>query len=67
MYVSGGYWVAKKHVMEKEPLNENLMWEQGEDYEWSERVLWSEKYNYKMNVHSTVQTLKDKRLSAELL
>ena len=67
MYVSGGYWVAKKYVMEKEPLNENLMWEQGEDYEWSERVLWSGNYNYKMNTHSTVQTLKDKRLSAEVL
>jgi len=67
MYISGGYWVAKKQLMEEEPLNENLVWEQGEDYEWSERVLWSGKYNYKMNVHSTVQTLKDKRLSAELL
>ena len=67
MYISGGYWVAKKQVMEEEPLNEDLVWEQGEDYEWSERVLLNEKYNYKMNVHSTVQTLKDKRLSAELL
>tara|TARA_Y100000034_G_C6858483_1_gene390430 strand:- start:160 stop:831 length:672 start_codon:yes stop_codon:yes gene_type:complete len=67
MYISGGYWVAKKYVMENEPLNENLMWEQGEDYEWSERVLWNEKYKYKMNTYSTVQTLKNKRLSAETL
>ena len=67
MYISGGYWVAKKHVMEEEPLDENLIWEQGEDYEWSERVLWNEKYKYTMNTHSTVQTLKNKPLSAEIL
>jgi|TARA_R100000008_G_scaffold17073_1_gene8464 hypothetical protein len=67
MYISGGYWVAKKYVMEEERLDENLGWGEAEDYEWSERVLWNEKYRYKMNIHSTVQTLKDKRLSAEIL
>tara|TARA_Y100001963_G_C6615358_1_gene369019 strand:- start:43 stop:714 length:672 start_codon:yes stop_codon:yes gene_type:complete len=67
MYISGGYWISKKYVMEEEPLDENLIWEQGEDYEWSERVLWSEKYKYKMNINSTVRTLKEKKLSAEVL
>ena len=67
MYVSGGYWLAKKYVMEEEPLDESLGWGEAEDYEWSERVLWNKKYRYKMNQYSSVQTLKDKRLSAEIL
>ena len=67
MYISGGYWIAKKYVMEEERLDESLGWGEAEDYEWSERVLWNKKYRYKMNIHSTVQTLKDKRLSAEIL
>ena len=65
MYISGGYWIAKKYVMEDEPLDENLDWGQGEDYEWSIKVL--PKYSYKMNQHSKVKLLKDKRLSAEVL
>jgi len=63
MYISGGYWLAKKYVMEEEPLNEKLGWGESEDVEWSKRVL--NKFSYKMNTYSTVQTLKDKRLSAE--
>ena len=65
MYISGAYWVAKKYVMEKEPLNEDLLWAQGEDVEWSKRVI--PKYNYKMNEYSKVKLLKDKKLSAEML
>jgi glycosyltransferase involved in cell wall biosynthesis len=63
MYISGGYWVAKKYVMEDEPLNENLNWGESEDVEWSKRVL--PKYVYKMNQYSSIKSLKDKRLSAE--
>ena len=63
MYISGGYWLAKKYVMKEEPLDETLGWGESEDVEWSKRVL--NKFNYKMNVYSTVQTMKDKRLSAE--
>jgi hypothetical protein len=39
MYIPGNFWVAKKSIMEKHKLNENLLWEQAEDIEWSKRVL----------------------------
>mgnify|MGYP004452102595 CR=1 FL=1 len=65
MYISGGYWVSKKHVMIKYPLNESLCWGEGEDIEWSKRVL--TKFKYKMNENSSVQILKLKRLSANYL
>lgn len=38
MYFSGGYWVAKKSAMQQAPLDESLVWGQGEDVEWSMRV-----------------------------
>lgn len=62
MYISGGYWVAKKQVMSNYPLNEKLLWGQSEDIEWSKRVLKNVKYS--MNQHSSVSTLKYKNLSA---
>lgn len=62
MYISGTYWIAKKYVMENEPLDESLVWGDSEDVEWSKRVL--PKFNYKMNIHSSVYMLKDKKLSA---
>lgn len=65
MYISGGYWVAKKRVMEEFPINENLCWGQGEDVEWSERVL--KKCSYKMNPLSMVQMLKTKPLELTYL
>jgi hypothetical protein len=39
MYIPGNFWIAKKNVMQKYPLNENLLWGQAEDIEWSKRVL----------------------------
>lgn len=64
MYISGSYWVAKKHVMEQQPLDESILWAQppGEDWEWSKRVLCE--YKYVMNTNSIVRSLKQKRLSA---
>lgn len=59
MYISGTYWCAKKEFMLKNPLNENLMWEQGEDVEWSKRC--QNYWNYKMNCKSVVKILKDKK------
>ncbi len=59
MYISGTYWVAKKKVMEEFPLNEKLLWGEGEDVEWSKRV--RQKYKFKMNKYSTVMCLKQKR------
>jgi hypothetical protein len=65
MYISGGYWVAKKRVMEEFPINEDLCWGQGEDVEWSERVL--KKCSYKMNPLSVVKMLKTKPLELTYL
>jgi len=64
MYISGTYWIAKKHVMKDEPLDESIGWAEppGEDLEWSKRVL--VKYKYKMNTLSAVHSLKNKKLSA---
>jgi hypothetical protein len=56
MYISGSYWVAKKHVMEEFPLEESLCWGQGEDTYWSKQV--RQKYDFTMNVNSEVKILK---------
>lgn len=58
MYISGAYWIAKKSVMEKFPLNEKLSWGEGEDVEWSKQV--REQYQFSINVHSPVKFLKYK-------
>lgn len=58
MYISGSYWVAKKDFMKKYPLNENLVWGQGEDIEWSKIV--RNKIDFKMNIYSSVKLLKQK-------
>jgi hypothetical protein len=60
MYVPGGYWFAKKKIMQKYPLNENLMWGEAEDVEWSKRVRDNAKYT--MNHNAIVQTLKLKEV-----
>ncbi len=38
MYVNGTYWVAKRELMKRCRLNENLIWGQGEDVEFSKRA-----------------------------
>lgn len=58
MYVSGAFWVAKRTFMELVPLDENFLWGQGEDGDWSRRA--RKVWNYQMNIHSTVHLLKDK-------
>lgn len=58
MYISGAYWVAKKSVMEQEPLDENLCWGESEDVEWSYRI--RQNYRYKMNPYTSVKLLKQK-------
>ena len=66
MYISGTYWVAKKKVLLEEPLDEDRWgWGQQEDVEWSQRV--RDNYKYVMNIHSTVKSLKEKQLQAEVL
>ncbi len=38
IHISGAFWVAKKEFMLANPLNENLVWGDGEDVEWSYRI-----------------------------
>lgn len=58
-YFSGAYWIAKKYIMEEMPLDENLVWEQGEDCVWSAKF--SSKYNFNLNHFSTIHLLKYKQ------
>lgn len=55
-YISGGYWVAKKQFMLDNPLNEELLWGDKEDIEWSERI--RQKTTFKFNPNSIVQIMK---------
>lgn len=57
-YISGAYWVAKKHVMQEFPQDERRHWGSAEDIEWSRRV--NRKYQFSMNQNSTVHLLKEK-------
>lgn len=65
MYVSGSYFLAKKYVMEEFPLDENLVWGQGEDVYWSESV--TSKYNFTMNDLCVVNFLKQKDIALSYL
>ena len=58
-FVPGAYWVAKKELMLKEPLNESLVGGESEDIEWSLRV--RDKYSYVFNEQSTVIHTKKHR------
>ncbi len=58
MYFSGAYWVGKKNVMIEFPLDQNLIWGQGEDVKWSQQI--RKKYNFSINSESSVQLLKYK-------
>lgn len=53
MYISGGFFIVKKHVLLEEPLNEELVWNEEEDVEWSMRV--RNKYVMKCNGKSIVR------------
>jgi len=58
MYISGAYWVAKKLVMEKHPLDETLCWAESEDVVWSKQV--RQEFDFKMNALSSVKMRKYK-------
>ena len=58
MYISGAYFVAKKDFMTSYPLNENLLWGESEDVEWSKRV--RNITNFSINQKSSVRLLKQK-------
>jgi len=53
MYVSGGFFIVKRHVMIEEPLDESRGWNEEEDVEWSYRV--RDKYVMKCNGKSIVR------------
>lgn len=58
-YLTGCYWVGKRNIMLKNPLDNNLVWDQGEDCEWSQRI--TSKYQIKMNQNSTIRFMKEKQ------
>lgn len=58
MYIHGGYFVVKKHVMEEFPFSENLIWGQPYDDLWSFVV--GQKYEFSCNAHSVTKLLKHK-------
>ena len=64
MYISGSFWIAKKKVMEEFPLNEDLVWGEMEDIEWSKRV--RDKYNFRINEFASVRLLKQKSVEFEM-
>jgi hypothetical protein len=53
MYISGGFFIVKKHVMLEEPLDESRGWNEAEDVEWSLRI--RDKYVMKCNKNSIVR------------
>ena len=53
MYISGGFFIVKKHVLKQEPLDESRGWNEEEDVEWSMRV--RNKYIMKCNGGSVVR------------
>jgi hypothetical protein len=57
-YISGMYWIAKKSIMEKYPLNEKYVWNTPEDIEWSQRV--RRNCKYVMNPYSSIKMMKYK-------
>lgn len=59
MYISGSYWISKRDIMKEFPLDERLVWGQGEDVDWSKRV--RVKHNFNMNPHSVVQIMKPQK------
>jgi hypothetical protein len=56
MYISGTYFCVKKSFLLKHPFNENMIWGQGEDVEWSMRTRFF--WNYRCNPNSIVRFLK---------
>jgi len=58
MYISGSYFVVKTDYFRENPLDENRVWGQGEDVEWSLRL--RDCWYYKLNRLSLVQFLKQK-------
>ncbi len=59
MYISGSYYIIKKHIALQYPLDENLSYAEGEDVEYSNR-LHNNNIVIKCNPYSRVGCLKQK-------
>lgn len=64
-YISGNFWVAKKQFMLDNPLDENLVWGDAEDIEWSTRI--RPKTKFKINTGATVRLSKPNKWAPKLL
>lgn len=60
-YYSGAYFCVKKEAMGKVPFNEELVWGQSEDIEWSRRMFLEYGADaFECNLHSKALFLKEK-------
>jgi len=59
MYISGAYWVAKRSLMIKFPLDETKSWLESEDIIWCDTLL-KNNISFSINPHSCVKLLKYK-------
>jgi hypothetical protein len=58
MIIGGYYWVAKKNIMHEFPLEEKLVWGEGEDFRWCHAL--QTKYKVSFNEHSKCYLMKEK-------
>lgn len=58
--ISGGWWISRKETMKRYPLNENLVWGEGEDGEMSDRMRGN--VVYVCNSNSFVHLMKPKQI-----
>ena len=56
MYINGTVIIGKRAYLQANKLDENLVWGQGEDCEWSARC--RSTWRYKMNIYSQLNLLK---------
>lgn len=67
VYINGTYWIAKKHVMEKIPLDETRAWGESEDLAWTKAIKYfgckikfnQKSINYLLKEKDVVFTLMD--------
>lgn len=63
-YISGTYFAVKRNFYAENPLDEKLRWGEGEDAEWSRRIILITAFQ--MNTGSAVKLLRHKPLPAGL-
>jgi len=56
LYLDGGFWIIKRNILLKHPLDEKLFLNQSEDYELSRR-LYDNGYVTRINTYSEVKTV----------